>query len=163
MLRPPIEPMLAKTVHALPEPVACVGGCVFEPKFDGFRAIVFHQPGGVYIQSRAGRPLHGYFPDIADIVAAALPVGVVLDGELIIWAGGRTSFTLLQRRLNAGAAVRRIAAEHPAHLVVFDLLQRADGTPLLNPTADAAPRRVGRAAGRGAGAAAAVPTDHLQH
>lgn len=131
MLRPPIEPMLAKTVHALPEPGACAGGCVFEPKFDGFRAIVFHQPGEVFIQSRAGRPLHRYFPDVADIIAAALPAGVVLDGELIIWAGGRTSFTLLQRRLGAGAAVGRLAAEHSAHLVLFDLLQRPDGTPLL--------------------------------
>ncbi|WP_091561718.1 ATP-dependent DNA ligase [Micromonospora pattaloongensis] len=123
--------MLARAVNALPQPAACSGGCVLEPKFDGFRAVVFREPEQVYVQSRAGRPLHGYFPDIVSVVRAALPAGVVLDGELIIWAGDRTDFGQLQRRLGAGATVGRLARQQPAHLVVFDLLQRADGTTLL--------------------------------
>ncbi|MEV1287848.1 ATP-dependent DNA ligase [Micromonospora sp. NPDC049679] len=120
--------MLAKPVDALPRGA----GCVFEPKFDGFRAVVFRQPEQIFVQSRAGRPLHGYFPDIVRVVRTAMPPGVVLDGELIIWAGDRTDFGLLQRRLGAGSTVGRLARQHPAHLVVFDLLQGSDGAPLLN-------------------------------
>lgn len=132
MLRPPIEPMLARAVDALPTPAACTGGCLLEPKFDGFRAVVFCQPGQVFIQSRAGRPLHRYFPDVARAVRGSLPTGVVLDGELIVWEGEATSFAQLQARLSAGTRVGRLAQQHPAHLVVFDLLQRADGTEMLN-------------------------------
>jgi ATP-dependent DNA ligase len=130
--------MLARPVDALPVPAACAGGCAYEPKFDGWRCLVFVQPRGVYLQSRAGRPLARYFPEIARICRQVLPAGTVIDGELVVWepAGGRTSFTLLQRRVSAGRRVLHLAMQHPAHLVVFDLLQ-ADGQPLLDtPLAD---------------------------
>jgi ATP-dependent DNA ligase len=127
--------MLAGPVDALPAPEACAGGCAYEPKFDGWRCLVFCQPRGVYLQSRAGRPLAGYFPEIARICRQVLPADVVIDGELVVWEpeGGRTSFALLQRRVSAGRRVLRLAMQHPAHLVVFDLLQ-ADGQPLLDTT-----------------------------
>lgn len=131
MLRPPVEPMLARAVPAVPAAGDCPGGCVLEPKFDGFRALLFTGRDGAYVQSRAGRPLHGYFPDIVRI-SAALPPGVVLDGELVVWEGERTSFAQLQRRLSAGARLGDLARRHPAHLVAFDLLQLPDGRELLN-------------------------------
>jgi len=63
LLRPPIEPMLAATVDRLPAPDACAGGCGYEPKWDGWRALLFREPDRVYLQSRSGRPLAGYFPE----------------------------------------------------------------------------------------------------
>ena len=138
VLRPPIEPMLAGPVDALPAPDACHGGCAYEPKFHGFRCLVFRHGRGVYLQSRAGCPLAGYLPDIARICRDALPAGVVVDGELVVWAPehGRTSFALLQRRVSAGRRVVQFAMQHPAHLVLFDVLQ-AGRKPLLDaPLAD---------------------------
>jgi len=132
VLQPPIEPMQAAPVDAMPDPAALAGGGVLEPKFDGWRALVFASPERVYLQSRSGKPLGMYFPDITRVVRAALPANVVLDGELIVWDQDRTSFALLQRRVASGARVLQIARQHPAHLVVFDLLQDADGTSLLD-------------------------------
>ncbi|MFC7547350.1 ATP-dependent DNA ligase [Plantactinospora sp. GCM10030261] len=131
-LRPPIEPTLARSLPVVPDGGSCPGGCLLEPKFDGFRAIVFRQPGGVYVQSRAGRPLHGYFPDLAGVVADTLPPGVVLDGELVVWDGERTSFARLQQRLSAGRRVTDLARRYPAHLVTFDLLEVPTDGPLLD-------------------------------
>src|SRR5215211_7466866 len=124
--------MLARPVNALPAADACAGGCAYEPKFDGWRCLVFRNRGNVYLQSRSGRPLASYFPEIARRCRQALPDGVVVDGELVAWepVPGRTSFALLQRRVSAGRRVLQLARQHPAHLVVFDLLQ-ADGQPLL--------------------------------
>src|SRR5206468_149748 len=101
-----------------------------EPKWDGWRALVFRDAGGVFVQSRTGRPLAAYFPDIARLAREALPPGAVLDGELLVWAPdrGRTSFVALQRRISGGA---RLAREHPAHYVAFDLLQAPGGAELL--------------------------------
>ncbi|MFB9238877.1 ATP-dependent DNA ligase [Plantactinospora siamensis] len=123
MLRPPIEPMLARTLPELPAPASCPGGCLLEPKFDGFRVLAFRDSRGVYLQSRAGRPLHGYFPEVVEAVAAAVPAGSVLDGELVVWAGDRTSFARLQQRLSAGGRLPGLARRHPAHVVCFDLLE----------------------------------------
>jgi ATP-dependent DNA ligase len=137
VLHPPIEPMLARPVRRVPTPDGCAGGCAYEPKFDGWRCLVFRQR-GAYLQSRAGRPLAGYFPEIARICREALPAGLVVDGELVVWEPdrGRTSFALLQRRVSAGRRLLQVAVAHPAHLVVFDLLQ-ADGETLLDaPLAD---------------------------
>jgi ATP-dependent DNA ligase len=133
MLRPPIEPMLAKAVLHLPELGVDGWDWRLEPKFDGFRVIAFRRPDDVFLQSRAGRPLAPYFPDIARLVGGALPANVVVDGELIVWQPDRhrTSFALLQRRLTAGARLLRVAHEHPAHLVIFDLLQDDNGQELL--------------------------------
>ncbi|MFG1952484.1 ATP-dependent DNA ligase [Micromonospora sp. NPDC048830] len=125
-LRRPVAPMLAAPVDAVP-----VGpDLLYEPKWDGWRAITF-QDDRVHIQSRAGRNLTPYFPDITRAVRA-LPPGVVLDGELVVWDRGRTNFALLQRRVTAGRDVVRLAARYPAHYVLFDLLADAGGQLLLD-------------------------------
>lgn len=127
MLQPPIEPMLAAPTDRIPDPQDCPGGCRFEPKWDGFRAVLFVLPDQIYLQSRSGRPLATFFPDIRRLAAEILPPGTVLDGELVAWQprGQRTDFSALQRRLVAG---RRLAAEvaaAPAHYIAFDLLATA--------------------------------------
>lgn len=106
-------------------------GWTFEPKWDGWRGLAFHQGDTVYLQSRSAKPLAQYFPDITRAVRAALPPGTVLDGELVVWDRQRTSFARLQRRVNAGTQLLRMVREFPAHLVVFDLLA-VDGVALLD-------------------------------
>ncbi|MEU8048088.1 ATP-dependent DNA ligase [Micromonospora echinofusca] len=123
----PVAPMLAVSVDAVPEGP----DLVYEPKWDGWRAIAFREADGVYLQSRAGRNLTPYFPDITRAVRA-LPPGVVLDGELVVWQRGRTNFALLQRRVTAGRGTLQLAARHPAHYVLFDLLADASGQLLLD-------------------------------
>jgi ATP-dependent DNA ligase len=117
--------MLARNIARLPAEDGSAGGMVFEPKWDGFRCIAFHDAQGrVELQSRQRRLMTRQFPDIARLVRENAPHGTVLDGELIIWAGGRLDFGLLQRRNAAGP--RRIldaVAEFPAHYVLFDVLQ----------------------------------------
>lgn len=115
--------MLAVPADRLPEGP----GWLFEPKWDGWRAIAAHEASGVRLHSRAGRSLSGFFPDITRVVRAAVPAGVVLDGELIIWDGDRTNFALLQRRVTSGVQVLRLARDRPAHFVVFDVLRGAGG------------------------------------
>jgi ATP-dependent DNA ligase len=134
VLRPPVQPMLAATVQQLPGADAYHGGTRYEPKFDGWRALAFTDRDGVYLQSRSGKPLGDYFPDVTRLLHDHLPPGVVLDGELVGWdpESGRTSFSLLQRRVTAGRHISVEAAAHPTHLVVFDLLQDPDGRALLD-------------------------------
>ncbi|TDC80067.1 ATP-dependent DNA ligase [Micromonospora sp. KC606] len=120
--------MLATPVNAVPEGP----GLVHEPKWDGWRALVFREPDGVYIQSRAGRNLTTYFPDITRAIRQTIPPGVVLDGELIAWERGRLNFAQLQRRVTAGRGLFRLAHECPAHYVLFDLLADVGGHVILN-------------------------------
>lgn len=127
-LQPPITPMLAAGVDAVPEGT----GLAYEPKWDGWRALAFRTTDRVYLQSRAGRNLSTYFPDITRAVRAAVPPGVVLDGELVVWERERTNFALLQRRVTAGGQLLAFTRLHPAHYVVFDLLSAPPGLPLLN-------------------------------
>lgn len=135
MLRPPVEPMLARA-HArdqLPTPGTLPGDPVIQPKFDGYRALVFTPfpgPGPVLIQSRRGSVIQFRFPDLAR-AAAQLPDGLVLDGELVVWDGDQLSFEALQRRAaSSGRTAQRLAEELPAHFIAFDVLQ-IDGTELL--------------------------------
>ncbi|MEU4476478.1 ATP-dependent DNA ligase [Micromonospora sp. NPDC023966] len=128
VLRRPVAPMLAAPVDVVPEGP----GLVHEPKWDGWRAVAFREADGVYLQSRAGRNLSTYFPDITRAIRAAIPPGVVLDGELIVWERGRTNFAQLQRRVTAGRALLRLARDCPAHYVLFDLLADADGRVILD-------------------------------
>jgi len=111
--------MEAKLVASLPEDE----GWQFEPKWDGFRCLVFRDGGEVELQSKAARPLGRYFPEVVAQIAA-LPAGpFALDGELIIAIGGKLSFEALQLRLHpAESRVRRLAAETPARLMLFDCL-----------------------------------------
>lgn len=125
MLRLPIEPMLAAPVDRLPGSHALPGGCAFEPKFDGYRALVhLDEDGRVLIQSRRGAVITDSFPDIAGAAAEQLPSGTVIDGELVVLGqSGVLEFEALQRRLGAGAQLaRRLALAQPASFVAFDLL-----------------------------------------
>ncbi|MET0540194.1 MAG: ATP-dependent DNA ligase [Variovorax sp.] len=120
---PPILPMLAKVAEHLPDSTAYL----FEPKWDGFRAIVFHDADGVRIQSRDAKPLDRYFPDLHAAFAQWLPVGSVLDGEVVIATPSGLDFDALQQRVHPAASrVARLAVETPASFVAFDLL-RLDG------------------------------------
>lgn len=122
-LRTPLTPMLAAAVDVLP-----VGpGLAYEPKWDGWRALAFRDGDDVRLQSRAGRDLTRYFPDVARTLRAAVPPEVVLDGELVVWARGRTDFAQLQSRVTAGSRLSELVRHHPAHYVVFDLLVDASG------------------------------------
>jgi len=116
---PSIEPMLAKLATELPSG----DGWLFEPKWDGFRAIVFRDHDRVYIQSRDLRPLDRYFPELHDAFLEALPGGCVVDGEIVIATRGGLDFDALQMRLHPAASrAARLARETPASFVAFDLL-----------------------------------------
>jgi ATP-dependent DNA ligase len=122
--------MLAKPVEAIPE-----GPFLYEPKWDGFRVIVFRGgPSGIYLQSRDLRPLDRYFPELHDALLAGLPEGCVIDGEVVITTPHGLDFDLLQLRLHPAASrVAKLAKETPAAFVGFDLLA-ADGSDLRGVT-----------------------------
>jgi ATP-dependent DNA ligase len=95
----------------------------YEPKWDGFRCLVFRDGSKVQLQSKAGQPLARYFPDLVASVLALKPSRFVLDGEIVVPVGGALSFdALLQRIHPAASRVARLATETPASLIVFDLL-----------------------------------------
>ncbi|HET7547000.1 MAG TPA: ATP-dependent DNA ligase [Usitatibacter sp.] len=126
-IAPPIEPMLAKIGTELPPE----GDVLYEPKWDGFRAIVFRGDCDAYIQSRDLRPLDRYFPDLHEALLERLPEGCVLDGEIVIVGPDGLDFDALQMRLHPAASrVTKLAAETPAALVAFDALA-IDGKSLM--------------------------------
>lgn len=121
--QPPLEPMLAKASDALPKD----DGWLFEPKWDGFRALVFRDGDTVYTQSRDLKPLDRYFPELADPLRAALPERCVLDGEVVISRDGALQFEALLLRIHPAASrVKMLAAESPASFVAWDLLAIGD-------------------------------------
>ena len=116
---PPVEPMLAKLADELPPQ----GAHVYEPKWDGFRAIVFRGADDVYIQSRDSRPLDRYFPELHDALLERLPKNCVVDGEIVIATAKGLDFDALQLRLHpAESRVAKLAKETPSSFVAFDLL-----------------------------------------
>jgi ATP-dependent DNA ligase len=118
-IEPPIEPMLAKLAEALPSG----GGFFYEPKWDGFRAIVFRGGSDVFIQSRDLRPLDRYFPELHAVCLASLPDGCIVDGEIVIATPHGLDFDALQLRLHPAASrVARLAAESPSSFVAFDAI-----------------------------------------
>jgi len=120
---PPVEPMLAKAVDGLPDG----DGWLFEPKWDGFRAIVFRDGDEVYTQSRDLKPLDRYFPELAEPLRAALPDRAVVDGEVVISRDGALDFEALLLRIHPAASrVNMLAAESPASFVAWDLLALGD-------------------------------------
>jgi ATP-dependent DNA ligase len=132
-LSPPLKPQLALTRRELPDGE----GWAFEPKYDGFRAIAFVEPEGAYLQSRGGKPLSRYFPELT------FPPGrYVLDGEIVVAADtGGEDFDALQQRLHPAASrVARLAEETPSAFIAFDLLAHDDDTWLDRPFAE---RRAG--------------------
>lgn len=119
----PILPMLAKRVDALPQE----GLWIFEPKWDGFRALIFRDGGEVLIQSRDEKSLNRYFPELMDPLLQQLPKQCVLDGEIVIAAGGALDFDALQLRIHPAASrVRLLSGQTPASFVAFDLLCEGD-------------------------------------
>jgi ATP-dependent DNA ligase len=117
-MKPPIAPMLAKLADELP-----AGDYLYEPKWDGFRAIVFRGKDQVYIQSRDSRPLDRYFPELHDALLERLPESCVVDGEIVIASSDGLDFDALQLRLHPAASrVAKLAKETPSAFVAFDLL-----------------------------------------
>ena len=126
-ITPPIEPMLARLADALPTS----GDFLFEPKWDGFRAIVFRGPSDVFIQSRDLRPFDRYFPELHQALLERLPPGCVIDGEIVITTPHGLDFDALQLRLHPAASrVAKLAQETPSSFVGFDLLA-VDGRSLM--------------------------------
>jgi ATP-dependent DNA ligase len=127
-IQPPISPMEARSVDAPPEGKQWQ----YEPKWDGFRCLIFKDGEQVYLQSKSGQPLARYFPEIVEAAATMRAKKAVVDGELIVPFEGRTSFDqLLQRVHPAASRVRKLAAESPALFVAFDLLVDDAGTSLV--------------------------------
>jgi ATP-dependent DNA ligase len=123
-VNPPVAPMLAKPVEAIPD-----GDYVFEPKWDGFRSIVFRDGDEVEIGSRNERPMTRYFPEIVAAVKAQLPERCVIDGEIVVpdSEGRRLDFEALQLRIHPAASrVGLLAETTPAHFIAFDLLALGD-------------------------------------
>jgi ATP-dependent DNA ligase len=123
---PPVQPMLAKSVKGIPDP-AKHGGLMFEPKWDGFRCLVFRDGDEVELASRNTKPLTRYFPEVVEAVRANLPQRCVLDGELFVALQrdgvDRLEFERLQERIHpADSRVRMLAESTPASFVAFDLL-----------------------------------------
>ncbi len=134
-VQPPIAPMLAKLGLEIP-----VGDYLYEPKWDGFRAIVFRSADGLYIQSRDARPLDRYFPELHDALLERLPKNSVVDGEIVIATTRGLDFDALQLRLHPAASrIRKLAEETPSSFIAFDMLAAA-GRALL--TAPQEARRV---------------------
>jgi ATP-dependent DNA ligase len=120
-------PMEARSAERLPEGE----GWWFEPKWDGFRCIAIREGDDVALQAKSGKPLGRYFPEIVAMLRGLSPTRFVVDGELLVQAGGRFSFEALQLRLHPSETrIRRLAAETPASLTLFDMLMAPDGTDL---------------------------------
>ncbi|MFG2088356.1 MULTISPECIES: ATP-dependent DNA ligase [unclassified Spirillospora] len=130
-IRSPVKPMLAATIDHIPPAQACPGGCRYEPKFDGFRAVALVDDGGaVHLSSRRRTRLNDGFPEIVAAVGEQLAPGTVVDGELVRWGDdGRLDFGALQRRHVAGRRRAEFARAEPCHYVVFDVLE-SDGVDL---------------------------------
>jgi ATP-dependent DNA ligase len=127
-LKQPILPMDALLVEHIPEG----HGWIYEPKWDGFRCLVFREGAKVFLQSKSGQPLARYFPDLADAFLKLEPKNFVLDGEIAIPIGRKFSFDdLLERIHPAASRVQKLSREHPATFIAFDLLAGEDGKSLL--------------------------------
>jgi ATP-dependent DNA ligase len=132
-IQPPISPMLAKLARALPSSGGKLGDLLYEPKWDGFRAIVFRDGDNVEIGSRNEKPLTRYFPDLLDPLREHLPARCVVDGEVVIATEHGLDFDRLSLRIHPAASrVAMLAEETPASFVAFDLL--AEGSDDLRDT-----------------------------
>jgi len=131
---PPVLPMLARSVAEVP-----MDHVAYEPKWDGFRSIVFRDGDEVEIGSRNTRPMTRYFPEVVEAIKTNLPERCVVDGELVVPdpSGKRLEFETLQQRIHpADSRVRLLAKQTPAHLVAFDLLALGDRSLVAEPFAD---------------------------
>ncbi|WP_242344157.1 ATP-dependent DNA ligase [Anaeromyxobacter terrae] len=132
-IAPPVEPMLAKLADDVPEG----DGWLFEPKWDGFRALVFRDGPELYLQSRELRPLNRYFPELEEPLLASLPERCVVDGEIVIAGRAGLDFEALLLRIHPAASrVKLLAQESPASIVLFDLLALGDRDLRASPLAE---------------------------
>ncbi len=122
-LEPPIKPQLAKSAKKLPEG----DKWRYEPKWDGFRTLVFKDGDDVYLQSRGGKPMNRYFPDVVEQLEAVPEKRVVLDGEMVVEVDGVQEFDMLSQRIHpAESRVKMLAEQTPARYVAFDVLAVGD-------------------------------------
>ena len=129
-LTPPVQPMLAKAVKSIPDDASLV----FEPKWDGFRCLVFRDGDEVTLQSRSGKPLNRYFPEAEIALRAALPERVVVDGELVVDIDGRLDFDKLAERIHPAASrVKMLSETTPSRFIAFDVLALGDDLLLDTP------------------------------
>jgi len=127
-LKPPISPMEALSVEAIPEGP----NWQYEPKWDGFRCLVFRNGQAITLQSKSGKRLTRYFPELVAAARALKAKTFVLDGEIVVPDGRQFSFDkLLQRIHPAKSRIEKLALETPALLIAFDLLGDADGKTLM--------------------------------
>ncbi len=128
-IQPPFPPMEAKSVKEIPKG----NNLIYEPKWDGFRCLVFRRDGQVLLQSKAGQPLSRYFPELVEAFRQLKPRQFVIDGEIVIFIDGQPSFDDLLLRIHpAESRVRRLAGETHASLLAFDLLVSESGKSLLH-------------------------------
>ena len=133
-LRQPFAPMEALSVDSIPVGEAWR----YEPKWDGFRCLAFRDGAKVELQSKSGRPMSRYFPELSAVLGKLKPKTFVLDGEIVVPADGAFSFDALLQRIHlAQSRIREFAAETPALLIVFDLLVDAAGELLTGKPLDA--------------------------
>lgn len=129
---PPVKPMLAKAVDGIPD-----GDMAFEPKWDGFRCIVFRDGGEVELGSRNEKLLTRYFPELLQPLLTALPDRAVVDGEIIVSIGDHLGFDSLQQRIHpADSRVNKLAVETPAEFIAFDVLAAGDTNLMGEPFRD---------------------------
>jgi len=131
---PPVSPMLAKSVKSIPE-----GNYTFEPKWDGFRSIIFRDGDEVEIGSRNERPMTRYFPEVVEAIKTNTPPRCVIDGEIVLVdsTGERLDFEALQQRVHPAASrVKLLSEQTPARFVAFDLLALGDVDLIEQPFAD---------------------------
>ncbi|MCU1471576.1 MAG: ATP-dependent ligase [Glaciihabitans sp.] len=136
MEHPTIDPMLAKLTPAIPDPDRVDGGVLYEPKWDGFRGIVYFDGTDVEIGSRGSKLLTRYFPELVEMFIAQLTAPCILDGEIVVRSGKpgaeRLDWEALGQRIHPAASrIMKLAVETPASFVAFDLLS-LDGTSLLD-------------------------------
>jgi ATP-dependent DNA ligase len=154
--------MLAKLVKGVPEPDSVEGGLSYEPKWDGFRCIVFRDGDEVELGSRNERPLTRYFPEVVEAVRAELPPRCVVDGEIVIMASDRLDFEALQQRIHpAVSRVTKLAGETPAAFLAFDLLAEGDDNLLALPFAQRRARLEDALAGAGSSVFLTPATDDV--
>jgi ATP-dependent DNA ligase len=119
----PVAVQLSKPIATIPPANALPGGCLYEPKWDGYRLVVVRTASSTRLWSKQGRDLTDRFPDVAAAALAQVPAGTVLDGEVVIWHGDRLDFGLLQQRMVAAPGrMGALVAAHPASYVAFDVL-----------------------------------------
>lgn len=122
----PVPLALARAVPRIPAADALPGGCVYEPKWDGYRVAIVRTEQETIFWSRQGKDLTRYFPDLAAAAGDHIPPGFIVDGEAVIWTDGRLDFESLQRRLTSSKRnLLALVSERPASFVAFDLLQAA--------------------------------------